>query len=468
MSQLFEVIRVILCAASITTALLPGPANAAATKPAGSATPALSLATFDIDATPPVGSILAYDPVTNKWDLGLRARGIVLLGAGPPIVLCAVDWIGIANEGHDLFRARLAEAAGTTAQRVAVHALHQHDAPDCDFSAERILKQANLDPRQFEGDFQRHVLDELARAVKTAVTQAQPVTHLGLGEARVEQVASNRRILGPDGRVRAVRYTACRDAALRAEPEGLIDPVVSLVSLWNSNRPLAVLSYYATHPQSYYRTGIPNPDFPGLARFLRQLATPSALHVHFTGAGGNIGAGKYNDGSPENRRVLADRLADGMRRAWENTRREPLSPDAVSWSIEPVNLPLAPDLDEDKLQAQLTSDDSRFFAIGGPTRLAWLRRVKAGHQIEVTCLRLGPARVLHMPGELFVEYQLAAKAERPDLFIAMAAYGDYAPWYIGTAKAYEEGGYETSPPASNVGPGAESVLRRAIRKLLAD
>ena len=58
---------------------------------------ALQIATFDIDATPPIGSMMAYDPVTNRWDLGLRARGIVLLGAGEPIVLCAVDWIGIAN-----------------------------------------------------------------------------------------------------------------------------------------------------------------------------------------------------------------------------------------------------------------------------------------------------------------------------------------------------------------------------------
>lgn len=45
-----------------------------------------------------------------------------------------------------------------------------------------------------------------------------------------------------------------------------------------------------------------------------------------------------------------------------------------------------------------------------------------------------------MPGELFVEYQLAAKQMRPDLHIAMAAYGDYTPGYIPTADAYPEGG----------------------------
>ena len=428
----------------------------------------LRLATFDIDATPPLGSMMAYDPVTNKWDLGLRARGVVLLGAGDPIVLCAVDWIGIANEAHDAFRGGLALAAGTTPSRVAVHTLHQHDAPDCDFSAEQVLKQAGLDPRQFESSFQRSMLRELEKAVQTAIPRAQPVTHAGFGDAKVEKVASNRRIMGPDGKVRAVRYTACKDESLRAEPEGTIDPMVSLVSFWNGDQPIAVLSYYATHPQSYYRMGIANPDFPGVARFLRQMAVPSALHVHFNGAGGNIGAGKYNDGAPGNRQILAERLADGMRRAWEATQREPISIEAVGWDTQSVALPPAKDLDEDKLKAQLDGRDARFFAIGGPSRLAWLRRCKAGHRIEVSCLRLGSGRILQLPGELFVEYQLAAKAQRPDLFVAMAAYGDYGPWYIGTAAAYEEGGYETTPPASNVGPGAEAELLGAIRKLLQD
>jgi len=422
----------------------------------------LRVATFDVDATPPIGSMMAYDPVTNKWDLGLRARGIVLLGAGDPIVLCAVDWIGIANGGHDAFCEKLASAAGTSPQRVAVHALHQHDAPDCDFSAEEILKSAGLDSRQFDSRFQRELIASLAGALRDSLPRAKPITHLGLGEARVEKVASNRRILGPDGKVRATRWTATTDPAVRAEPEGVIDPMVSLVSFWNGEQPVAVLSYYATHPQSYYRTGIPNPDFPGVARFLRQLAVPTALHVHFDGAGGNIGAGKYNDGSPTNRLLLAERLADGMRRAWENTKRQPIVATDVSWRVEPVALPLAKHLSVEKLEAQLAARDKDFNA----SRLAFARRCRNGRKIEVSCLSLGRARVLHLPGELFVEYQLAAKAAQPDLFIAVAAYGDYAPWYIGTAIAYEQGGYETSPGASNVAPEVEGLLRKAIRELL--
>jgi hypothetical protein len=426
--------------------------------------PGLKLATFDIDATPPVGTHMAYNPVINTWDLGLRARGIVILGSGKPIVLCSVDWIGIANDSQDEFKRVMANAAGTVPERVAVHTIHQHDAPICDFGAERVLKEAGLDPLSLESTFTRKVMHNIAEAINNSIEDAQPITHVGLGEAPVYKVASNRRIQGPDGQIRATRYTTCKDSALRAEPEGLIDPMVSLVSFWNEEKPVAVLSYYAVHPQSYYLTGLPNPDFPGLARFYRQLAVPEALHVHFNGAGGNLGAGKYNDGSHENRAILAERLADGMRRAWEKSTREEISAKSVNWGVEPVDLPPAKYPDSLKTQIKTKAGNAIFFTNSIP-KLAWNIRCQEGKMIDLTCLSIGKARILHMPGELFVEYQLAAKAERPDLFVAMAAYGDYGPEYICTDVAYEEGGYEASG-ASGVTIGSEKIIMKAVSKLL--
>ena len=428
----------------------------------------LRIATFDVDATPPVGSMMAYDAVVRHDDLSLRCRGIVLLGSDQPIVLCAVDWIGISNEGHDAFREALAVAAGTTSQRVTVHTLHQHDAPDCNFTAERLLKAAgpkNLG--RLDGSFARQVIQRAAETLRAGIANAQPVTHCGWGEAEVEEVASNRRILGPDGKVRAMRYTATEDPALRAEPEGVIDPRVSLLSFWNGERPLAVLSYYACHPQSYYRTGIPNPDFPGIARFIRGQAVPEALHVHFNGAGGNIGAGKYNDGS---QRQTASPwrcvLADGMRRAWEGTNKFAVNSASVSWHVEPVVLPLAKHLDETKLRADLTKTAEPAISLMAADKLSWLLRCRSGHRIDLAMLGIGEVRILHLPGELFVEYQLAAKKMRPDLHVAMAAYGDSGPGYIGTSRAYEEGGYETSADSSYVAPEVEAVLMNGMKKLL--
>jgi hypothetical protein len=429
--------------------------------------PQLKLATFDVDATPPIGSMMAYDKVLRRDDLPLRLRGVVLLGAGDPIVLCAVDWIGIANEGHDAFRDALAKAAGTTRQRVAVHTLHQHDAPICNFSGEKLLQEVGAtDLGRFDGTFARELIARAANAVHEATTQAHPVTHIGWGQAEVKEVASNRRIMGPDGKVKATRYTATADPKLRAEPVGTIDPNVSLISFWNGDKPLAVLSYYACHPQSYYRTGIPNPDFPGIARFVRGQAVPEALHVHFNGAGGNIGAGKYNDGAKPNRVALAMKLADGMQRAWDATQKTPITPQQVQWRTEPVALPPAPHLDENRLRADLAKTSDAAVSQGAAGHLAWLVRCREGHKIDLALLSLGDIRVLHMPGELFVEYQLAAQAMRKDLHVAMAAYGDYGPGYIGTKVAYGEGGYETSPGASRVAPEVEPVLMEGMKKLL--
>jgi len=193
---------------------------------------------------------------------------------------------------------------------------------------------------------------------------------------------------------------------------------------------------------------------------------PEALHVHFTGPGGNIGAGKYNDGSRENRVALALRLADGMKRAWNATQKFPVTGASVQWRVEPVALPLASHLDEAKLRAEVAKVSDPKVSQGAADHLAWLLRCRSGHKIDVAMLAVGDARVLHMPGELFVEYQLAAKKMRPDLCVAMAAYGEYGPGYIGTKKAYAEGGYETSVGASDVSPEVESVLTEAMRKLL--
>lgn len=427
----------------------------------------IKVAVFDVDATPPLGSAMAYDSVKRLDELTLRCRGIVILGAEQPIVLCAVDWIGIANEGHDAFRTALAKAAGTVPGRVAVHALHQHDAPGCDFTAERIIRELNIAGyTRFEGDFQRQVLQRAADAIRSAIPNAQTATHFSFGEAVVSEVASNRRVaIGPDGKVGSMRGSSCKVPALVALPEGLIDPIVSLLGFWNEKVPIALLSSYACHPQSYYRLGIPSPDFPGIARFVRGQDVNSAMHVHFNGAGGNIAAGKYNDGSQPNRMLLATRLANGMREAFEKSALLPLSAAEIGWSSQPVSLPLAPHLNQADLVAKLKSANPKGY-ISFADQLAWLERVQAGHQIDVTCLRVGGVRMLHLPGELFVEYQLAAKAMRPDLHVMMAAYGDYGPGYIGTAAAYPEGGYETGPTSSSVAPEVELVLLSAMKNVL--
>ena len=97
--------------------------------------------------------------------------------------------------------------------------------------------------------------------------------------------------------------------------------------------------------------------------------------------------------------------------------------------------------------------------------LAWARRAKAGQAIQLSCLHLPGACVIHMPGELFVEYQLAAAGMQPAATVCMAAYGDYGPGYIGTEIAYTQGGYETGY-VSRTAPAVEKVLLEGMAELL--
>lgn len=157
-----------------------------------------------------------------------------------------------------------------------------------------------------------------------------------------------------------------------------------------------------------------------------------------------------------------------MKLAWDSQEKQPISARDVSWAVKPASLPVRESLNETELLATVKDESQKLKPrLRAARDLTFVRRMNEGHQIPLSCLKLGTARVLHMPGELFVEYQLAAQRMNPDAFVAMAAYGDYGPGYIGTKIAYSQGGYETGI-VSRVAPDVEGVLMDAMRELLID
>ncbi len=424
----------------------------------------LRIARFQVDVSPPVGSPLCYSLVVNseRVEAPLLAKGVVLYPEGQrPIVLCAVDWLGIGGESHLAWRTQLARACGTAPERVAVHTVHQHDAPGADEGAQRILRARGLGHLLSPAEFCREAISRVAAAIRVAKTVA--VTEVAAGQAAVENIASNRRIVSPEGKFLFQRFTACRNSPYCAEPDGVIDAQLRTISFYVGAERYASLHYYATHPMSYYGKGVVNPDFVGIAR----EAMPG-FHVYFTGAAGNIGAGKYNDGDPANRARLAERLRDAMRRSLEGeTRSRDLR---VRWRSAPVLLPHREGAEFSR-ETVLATFEKKEIPIRDKASagryLAWHEACAAKRPIVLSSLALANAKTLHMPAELFVEYQLAAQKEAGGLPVATAAYGDYGPMYIGTARSYAEGGYETSV-VSRVSPTVEDVLLSASRELLRD
>lgn len=427
--------------------------------------PKFHLATFRSDATPAEGH-----PLCGGWiesvrgvDDPLDAIGVVILGDGKPVVLCVVDWCGLRNEAYRVWRAALAKAAHTTPERVLLHCVHPHDAPFADLEAEKLIAAANGPPSLDLKFFEKSVAASAA-ALEKSLMAAVEFDRVGAGEGTVDQVASNRRVLGDDGKVKFTRTSATKSKEARDAPVGLIDPKLRTLSFWKGETPLAALHFYATHPMSYYGKGFVSADFCGLARRKRQEAMKGVTHLYFTGCAGNVTAGKFNDGSNENRPVLRDRIVAGMVAAWEKTTTRPMT--GVTVRSEAVKLPPRTEASfgareskkvlADEKQTKAKRNNAAF-------QLAWLARTDT--PIELVALDFGgDLLTLHLPGEPFVEYQLAAAKLRPKGIVCVAGYGDGGPGYIPTAEAYLQGGYE--PTVALCGPESEAVLLKAMTKVM--
>jgi len=427
--------------------------------------PSLKLASFRVDVSPPETTTVStgwIKPVVGMDDPE-EAVGFVLTGAGDPIVLCAVDWTGLLNGAHQQWRKVLAEAAGTTPDRVAVQCVHQHNAPFVCLEAERIVAAQGDLPHTVEVGFFERSLTQVANAVRKSLNNLRPVTHIATGQAKVEKVASNRRFIGPDGKIVDWRGSASKLPRHAELPEGLIDPWLKTVAFYDGDAKVAACHYYATHPMSYYGDGRVCSDFVGLARKRRQAEEPGCQHVYFTGCSGDVAAGKYNNGTPEARKELTDRIYAGMLASEQTLRPEPIA--SATWQTRPVLFSPVSTLTETSLMEQVANKGA---AIANRIRpammLSWLRRCERQEPIILSALHVNATTLLHLPSECFVEYQLRAQSAAPDRFVATAAYGDGGPWYIPVADAYPQGGYEVSVALSE--PTVDAVLTQGMQALV--
>lgn len=430
------------------------------------------VATFSADVTPLLGHPLLGGATSaipaKRIEDPLLIRGLALLGPEPPLVIASIDWCEIRNDAFDCWRDALAEAAGTDRSRVLFTCVHQHDAPLADLEAQRILERRGLPGRIIDLEFHEACVQSAARALRDSLTARRRVTHVGIGQARAEQLASNRRYLTTDGRPVHDRNSGSGGlTAQRNAPDGTIDPWLRALSFWDGDQPVCVLSSYAIHPMSYWGQGGVTSDFPGLARERRQADMPDVFQIYASGASGNVTAGKYNDASRhENRPILTQRLYRAMVQAWDATERYPLA----HAKFRSVPLPLKPRDDHGLTAAELSTtlaatDDPRkqcFTAMG----LSWRRRMDAGHVLDLPAIDFGPAQVLLLPGESYVEFQLFAQQQRPNSFVMVLGYGECGTGYVPIERAWAERD-KNIDSWGWVAPGSEAIMHTAITAALA-
>jgi hypothetical protein len=424
----------------------------------------LRVATFRCDATPPLGEPMVWDTILERVDTPLLAKGVVLEDNGTRYVLVSFDWCIIGNESELAFRELLARAAGTEPTRVAVQTIHQHDAPYADAGAWRLLEKVPNSRPHLSAKFMNDLNARLTKAVQRAVKHLEPFDSVGCGEAKVERVASERRLKGPDGKIITRGSEGAKTPKLAEMPEGDIDTMVKTITFARGTKPLVRFHYYATHPQTVSCTGGASADFVGWAR--EELEKKERVfQIYFTGCSGNVTAGKYNNSELEVRRGLAQRLRAGMEAATKATQFTPAQ--KIVWRTDALVLPIRTDKEfveqcRGWLNDPKAAPGARIYK--GAMRMASIERAK--RPFALSSLQIGNVHIIHLPGEPLLEFQRFAQRCKPNNFVAVAGYGDGGSAYICTDEAFREGGYE--PTATNLAPGGEQVLKAAIRRLLGE
>jgi hypothetical protein len=183
--------------------------------------------------------------------------------------------------------------------------------------------------------------------------------------------------------------------------------------------------------------------------------------MYASGCSGNVTAGKYNDGDPANRPVLAERMHKAMTAAWKDTRKTPVKDAAfrsVPLALEARN---SAGFSEAELLKRLKDDPKPFGQCLAALGLSWKKRVGAGKPIDLPVLDFGDAVVAVLPAESYVEFQLAAQEVRPGSLVLVAGYGECGPGYIPIERAWKENDGNLADWCW-VNPGSEKRMTDAI------
>ncbi len=422
----------------------------------------LRIAVFKCDATLPLGTpwYPSYKPL-DTIEHPLLVKGVIIESDKQRYVLCAIDWCEIANCSYYHLCDLIAKTVKTEQNAVFVHTVHQHTAPMCDADAFDIIGTLQNSPPCPKNEAFEEVYIRIVQSIENALSQLTPCDSITIGSAKVEKVASNRRVFMENGAV-ATRSSSCKDSKLIEAPEGLIDPYLRTLSFISiKGKPIARLHYYATHPQSFYWDPRASYDFPGMAR--EEIEKEEGIpHIYFTGCGGDIACGKYNNGSPEARQQLYQRLLVGMQKSVQSSQKDIIT--ELWHKVTPLYLEPSNDKHHAKeYLEQLMKDTNQqnHIRIDSAMELAWKNRKE--QPIPIAGLHFGNISILSLPAEPMVEFQLYAQQLAPDRHVFVAGYGDCGPAYICTEKSFKEGGYE--PYASHVVPSSETRFKNAIDKV---
>lgn len=367
----------------------------------------------------------------------LYAKAIVFRAGGKTCALVSLD----------LGRVPLADACERIRQRaqragvdyVFLAATHTHHAPVMELR---------------DAPYVAAIESRIGDCIEEAVRKLQPA-RIGIGRTEID-VAHNRRKILKDGRCFMIWRNEDR---IPTEP---VDKEAAIIKLTAADgAPVATLVHFACHPvvmgQSNCRYSA---DYVGeMARIVKE--TTGAECVFFQGACGNINP--YLDKTPIEQgglkamrsvgRECAKQVLDVLQKIEARTPQKPM----ITFVEKPVTVGMRWDLNDPPSLEALRS-------VSGPMYNVYIGSATTDLATPLGVVVLnGDLAFVGMPGEIFVQYQLALKAGSPlrNTFLCGYANGYYA--YFPTVRDAAAGGYGgTMTTYVGLGAGDKLVVEAEI------
>ena len=340
-------------------------------------------------------------------------------GDGKPAVLMTTDVLGIPADVYDELVRRLAKA-GVTRERLAITATHTHTGP--------MLVGANVTifgtpiPKEHQANIDKYTpifLDKLEAVALAALKDLKPAKlSWGVGTVGFGMNRRKREIAPTDHDLPALFVT---------DEKGKVR---------------AVYVSYACHAVTLSLNKLGG-DWPGFAAAAIEdtFADSVALISIGCGADQNPNSGVTGDNidvaAAQGRMVAAE-----VKRLSENFLAPVTGP--LTAKLYSVDLPLTDHPTREQWQEKAKRTD----AIGHHARVT-LAKLDRGEKLPtavpypVLTWAFGDSlAMVHLPGEVVVDYSLRLKAELDGRRLWVTAYANNAPCYIPSERVLKEGGYE--------------------------
>ena len=405
----------------------------------------------------------------------LEVNAVVLKKDKDLAIIMSVDNCGLVKEKLDLFREKISEKTGVSADAVFIHATHTHTGPGASIlygENEKILQD-------YWVSLERKCID----AAYLAIQDLKPAK-IGYGIGEAKKVAFIRRFRMKDGSIMTNPGVNNPDIQ---EPIGEVDERVNVLRIDREGADSIILANFANHPDTVGGNLI-SADWPGFARRFVEKSIENTKCICLNGAQGDVNhvnvhpvGGDFNDMFHDfdgcsrgygHARHIGRVVAGAVMQVYDKVCY--VKTDDICFIKEnvevPSQMPTAEDLPLAKKYLELHNAglDSEIpyqgmmltTVIAEAERMLRLEHGPTFFTLPISVVKIGKIAFVGLPGEPFTGVGRAIKeTEGFDLVFPCCCTNDFA-GYFPMAEAYEEGGYESRSSIFKVGV-AEKVIDKA-------